>query len=157
MTTIHDAWRSGFVRRWHSNPDMADCGDTNAAHQGRMAVLCIQFFPNHSHELLHACVTHDNAEDVTGDIANPTKQACPEVADALQAIEDETLKFRGLYVELTTEDKYRLKFLDRLDAYKMMLKHNDDLAMRDDWVKAGEWLVTTADKLGVYSILVNEL
>ena len=156
MTIIHDAWQSGFVRRWHSNPDMADCNDTNSSHQGRMVILCMQIFPDHSHDLLKACGSHDNAEDVAGDVSNPTKQANPELADAIQAIEDETLKKRGLYVELTAEDQNRLKFLDRLDAYKMMIRHNSDLSMRDDWVKAGEWLVVTADKLGVYSMLVNE-
>ena len=156
MTHINDAWRSGFVRRWHQNPDMADCNDINAAHCGRMAVLCIQIFPEHSHELLKAIAAHDNGEDIAGDLSSPIKKLIPSAAEALWDIEKQALAARGLDYSLDEDDLLKLIFLDRLDAFKMMLRHKPALAEQTDWIKAGQALEDMAETLGVYEAFIRE-
>lgn len=157
MNSIRDLWRSGFVRRWHMNPDMADCGDTTAAHQGRCAMLVIALFPDHSRELLHAAVTHDAAEVVVGDLSAPFKRAggrAAEVALAHAEVEAEVLERVGLAVDLDELDAARLTLVDRLDAYLMARHHRPQILARDDWREDRERLLDMATELGVFAQMV---
>jgi hypothetical protein len=146
---IHEAWKAGHVRRWHANPDLCHINDTTAAHAGRMAVMALQFFPNDAWELFPAIAAHDNAEDVTGDVPFTFKHNNQDIAETIQKIEIKTLIKRGLAYVLSEDGYKRLKFLDRLDAYKTMLHYAPHLASQDVWIEASSRLSKLAVELDV--------
>lgn len=138
MNDLMTAWRSCFVRRWHSNPDMSDLHDENGAHQGRCAMLAIKLFPDCSRDLLVACVTHDAAEWFVGDL--PYTRRDQSFAAALDEAEARAIEGMGLGLVLTAEDKRRLKFVDRLDAYLFAAHRRPHVLVGDGWPEHGEWL-----------------
>lgn len=151
MSRIDDtltAWRAGFVRRWHSNPDMSDLHDENAAHQGRCAILALKLFPSCSYELLRACVTHDAAEWFVGDIAYTRRDR--EFAVALDKAEASALRDMGLWYSLDSGDQRRLKFVDRLDAYLFALHRRPNVLTGDGWPEQHDWLVAEWSAIKVH-------
>jgi hypothetical protein len=138
MDDVLTAWRGGFVRRWHSNPDMADLIDEIAAHQGRCAILALKLFPDCSRYLLEACVTHDAAEWYVGDIAYTRMDRT--FAAALDKAEALALSDMGLGLVLTPDDRRRLKLIDRLDAYLFAKHRRPHVLTGDGWPEQREWL-----------------
>lgn len=138
MNDTLTAWRSGFVRRWHSNPDLSDLHDENAAHHGRVAMLAVKLFPECSRAFLLACVTHDAAEWFVGDIAYTKRERA--YAAALDTAEAQALEAMGLTVELTPDQRRRLKLVDRLDAYLFVKHRRPHVLAGDGWPEQREWL-----------------
>lgn len=66
--------------------------------------------------LVYAALSHDLAEQVTGDISSPTKRRFPKLAEMIQLMEDETLEAHGLFFQLTDAEARVLKIADCLDG-----------------------------------------
>ena len=66
--------------------------------------------------LVYAALSHDLAEQVTGDISSPTKRRFPKLAEMIQLMEDETLETHGLFFQLTHAETRVLKIADCLDG-----------------------------------------
>lgn len=146
------AWYAGFVARWHagdSAPWLARSGDRVDGHGGRMAVLALRFWGRDAgFDLIAACNTHDLGEIYTGDV--PFAAKSDDSLHALLAVSElAALECMGMDFYPEADDRRRLKFLDRLDAYLWAQHHAPQLMARPDWRKARTWLVAEAQALGV--------
>lgn len=150
MSDIAELWLSGFVRRWHMNPSLSDLDDYTCAHQGRCAMLVIALFPDHSHDLLRAAVTHDGAEVRVGDLSAPFKDCAGDLVQAHAALEHIQLDCMGLRVDLVPDDWDRLKLVDRLDAYLFIALRRPTELHQPDWRDATFSLEAMAGQLGVH-------
>lgn len=150
-------WASGFTRRWHMNAAMSCFDDYNCGHQGRAAMLVIVLFPDHSHALLRAAVTHDAPESQVGDLARPFKECGGDVVVAHAALEAQILKLMGFDQGLSHDDAARLKLVDYLDAYLFVQLRNPLEVTRNGWPEALIWLVDQAKRLGVDSEVLEIL
>lgn len=146
---------AALVRRWHTNPHLAGSGDTNGAHQGRVARLLLKLHPHASRELLVAALTHDDGEADTADLPGPYKRALrafePAAMDALDRMEaDARAEIWGYdtLADLSPDDAKWLGFADRLDAYQWADLHGARMD-RDGWPEARQWLEAEAAALGV--------
>lgn len=148
-------WEAGFLRRWHANPDMCECGDTVSSHSHRMSVLaCYLFYP--SKELLAYIAMHDLGEVGSGDIAYPFKKSHPECYELLEGFGDKTVAEMGLVTpELSSLDKDQLWLLDRLDAHLVMLRYAPHLNKQKGWEVGREAIVRKASELGVSSEVIS--
>ena len=140
----YQVWRSGFVRRWHSNPDMAHTGQTNAQHQWGCAVLAMELFPG-DYQLLKACLLHDAGEVNVGDVSGPAKEAEPDLRRLLRRAESKQME--RMEIDYLRHDA--LKFIDRLEAFLWVAHHNRNLLDTDEWREQQEWLWVAAVNLGV--------
>lgn len=143
--------RAGNVRRWHSNPDLSHIHDTNDAHQGRCGVLVMTLWPDHSHMLLKAAITHDLGECVTGDMNGQIKHENPDLAEMLAQIERRYLAKWGFDFDLTDTDARRLYLVDKLDAYLVVKSRAPWVLIRADWKQSYSRILNMADSLGVKS------
>ncbi len=141
---ITETWRSGFVRRWHSNPDLAATGQTNAHHQWGCAVLATHLFPG-DHDLLRAAILHDVAEVNLGDISGLAKRKTPALKAALDQAEFDNANRLG--IEYTSSD--RLKLVDMLDAYLWAKHHRPDIHDGHGWPDQMRKMTALATALGV--------
>jgi 5'-deoxynucleotidase YfbR-like HD superfamily hydrolase len=107
-----------------------------------MAILALDLFRNPSRDLLAACVTHDLAESVTGDVPydSPIKD---------HGIEDDILDNMGMAYTLDQYDAARLKFLDLLDSYLWARHHAPWLIDRKEWQDQREKILDLASELNV--------
>ena len=143
------AFRAGFVRRWHCNPDLAHTNDRIDGHSGRVARIILMLHPDPSVALLRSALIHDDGESVTGDVKAPTKDANPDMLSWLDEMEATARQeIWGDDSDLTELECRWLKFADRLDAY-MWAKHHAPHALDGDgWPEAREWLDFEALDLG---------
>lgn len=116
------------VTRWHCHPDprLRNSGDTIAAHQSRVAIMCNQFavaLGLNSARLVHAARNHDEAEKIIGDIPGPAKKRFPALLAAYEAAEREVLAEMGLSWSLTPQEADILHLADKLDAELWARKH----------------------------------
>lgn len=79
---------SGRVRRWHMNPAMARCGETNAEHQWCVVTILLAIHPAATRGQIIAALYHDVGELFAGDLSLPMKRAYPELAEQHRAIEE---------------------------------------------------------------------
>jgi 5'-deoxynucleotidase YfbR-like HD superfamily hydrolase len=116
--TIMDIYRSGFVQRYHSNPEMAWTGQTNGQHQWGVAALLCALFPDRINlPLLWEALHHDAGEMLTCDMSHPAKCAYPNVASVLAEAEADARVWMGVSeVMLTAEEADMLKLCDRLES-----------------------------------------
>ena len=140
-------YAASFIRRWHSNPELAHIHDTLGEHHGRAGLLVIMFWPDHSHDLLKAAITHDLGEVVTGDLSATFKAARPDVAKAAYCLETDYLHTWGLLFPLSDLDHERLKFVDRLDAYWRAKRDAPHLMNGNGWPEARQWLFAEQERL----------
>ncbi len=144
------AWRASFTRRWHTNPDLCDTHDTDAGHQGRVALLVLSLFPQASRALICHAITHDQGEAAVGDISWDAKRANVDVAQACLQIEAAEIKAQGLsFPNLTETERRILKLCDHLDAWLWMMRHARYLCDRDDWAGQRQHMLAEALWLGV--------
>lgn len=151
---IADTWPHG-VMRFHActSITLQRSGDTTDAHAARMARMALWLWPDASRDLLAAIVFHDVAEGGpggTGDVPGPSKEGAYAAAilERQLEIEDE----RGiahLLSSLSGEDAIRLRFLDRLDAYRFVSAVDPRALLSDGWPEARVRLLRDADRLGV--------
>ena len=148
--TLHAAFRAGFIRRWHSNPDLAHIADRIDGHSGRVARIIAMLHPAPSVELLRAALSHDDGEELTGDVSAEFKRQRSDIATALHYAEkDHRLLVWGDDPHLSDEDKRWLRFADRLDAYMWAAHHAPHVMLGDGWPEYGVRLRRAADDLGV--------
>ena len=125
---IHEVWRSGLVRRWHSNPDMASTGQTNAQHQWGCAVLAAHLFPD-DHQVLLAAILHDVSEVNIGDVSGLAKYQNAELKAAIDDAEERNASDLG--VSYVSSNK--LKLIDMLEAYLWVKHHNKSILVGSGW------------------------
>ena len=150
MSKTLRAWRASHVRRWHSNPDLCDTNDTDAAHQGRVALLVLSLFPDASRTLLCHAITHDQGEVGPGDVSYEAKRRIPTLAEIAAEEEAREIRAQGLkFPDLTEKEKRVLKLCDHLDAWLWMMRHARHLAKRDDWKTQRIHMLAEAAWMGV--------
>ena len=138
---------AGRCRRWHSNPALAHINDRLDGHHGRCGLLVMLLWPDHSHDLLQAAITHDLGECVTGDLSATFKRARPDIAKAAYCLETDYLHKWGLLFILSEQDAARLKLVDRLDAYLTAKHHAPHEMAGDGWPDARRWLYQEQERL----------
>lgn len=136
---IHEVWRSGLVRRWHSNPDMASTGQTNAQHQWGCAVLAAHLFPE-DNQVLRAAILHDVAEVNIGDVSGLAKYQNAELKAAIDDAEERNASDLG--VSYVSSNK--LKLIDMLDAYLWVKHHNPKILQGYGWPDQIERMLSLA-------------
>ncbi len=117
--SITDILRGNYVRRFHSNPDLAHVGDTNGHHHAMVAQIVLHLCPTASIDLIHAALHHDSAEQFVGDLPQPFKADAPDFAEMHASIETSYLADIGAdrFGMLTQDENGLLKLADRLAAY----------------------------------------
>lgn len=144
----YKVWRSGFVRRWHANPDLAHTAQTNAQHQWGCAVLAMKLFPGR-YDLLKACLLHDCGEADVGDVSGPVKDSDYDLKLALRRAEGKKMEELGIdYARLA-----ELKLIDMLEAWLWVCKHDERLIWRDDWFEQKDEIIKRAKTLGVINLV----
>jgi 5'-deoxynucleotidase YfbR-like HD superfamily hydrolase len=141
--------RSGYQRRWHSNPDIAHTAETTGHHHGQVAQIIMALHPDPSRDLIDAALHHDCGEMGLGDVSATAKRENPHLAALLDTIEARNRAAMGLHWRITRDEARWLKFADRLSAFAWMLQMTPHLAGDDEWVVAGELLRVEALSLGV--------
>lgn len=150
--------RSGLVRRWHTNPDLAHSGETLGHHQWVVANLVLWFHPSPSMALVKESLRHDVGELKAGDLSQPFKARNPELAAEHSRLE---LSFRDEICGtefLTEEEAGWLKLCDRLAAYVWMLGAAPHLRHQAGWRSDMEWIFAEAekrDRRSAVALLIN--
>lgn len=141
---IKEVWRSGFVRRWHSNPDLAHTGQTNGHHQWGVAVLAMHLFSDDP-DLIKAAILHDVAEINIGDVSGLAKRINHNLKIEIDKAEQENANQLG--VKYLTDD--RLKLCDMIDAYLWAKHHAPHILQSNGWPDQVEYMFALAMVLGV--------
>lgn len=140
-------WEGGNTRRFHTVPTVLT--DTVGHHSYNVACIIMHLRPDASAALLRAALKHDVAECRTGDMPAPVKRALPDYhsrpipgdgsatfREVFDEYEDKVAKEHGvdIHEDLSTEDKWLLKFADALDGMRFCLQER----------KMGNMLMVTA-------------
>lgn len=104
----------GMTKRMHIKRTIKE--QTVAEHSYHVAMLVWKLCDKEpSAELLKACLFHDLAEAVTGDIPAPVKWLSPTIKAELIEMEDAFNKYYGLEVSLSPKEEIILKWADSLE------------------------------------------
>ena len=146
-------YRSGFVQRYHQNPEMSPFGQNNGAHQWGVCTLLLILFPDVSRSLLINALTHDVGELDAGDLSKWTKEQNPELAKMHRDFEsgcrfniigeplfDHSIPFHA--------EADRLWLCDKLEAVLFTATFKPDLITKRGWSEQIEQLRHMASKLG---------
>jgi len=145
-TFLRNIFRAGFVRRWHTNPDLAHTCDRIDGHSARVARFILALHPKPSAALLEAALTHDDGESVVGDMPYSAKRGSLGVELRDAEVRAASALWGGSPL-LQGDDMRWLKFADRLDAYMWAAHHAPHVMDRDGWPEAREWLLDEAKEL----------
>lgn len=146
---ILDAFNSGRVRRWHTNPALSWTSDYNDGHQGRVAQYLLMLHPSPTLDLIRAALIHDAGEWAIGDVNALVKARYPDWQAWIAMIEEDEIEaIFGTFPDLSPQDARWLKFADRLDAW-IWARHHRAPMDRDGWPAAMRWLHAEACVLGV--------
>lgn len=115
-----EGWKASKVQRFHTVPSLMQ---SNAEHSFGVAYLASTIYPDPTLNLLRACLYHDLAEDIVGDVPYQVKRDSPELKAIHVQMEDAVLRERGLFIELSPEEAFRLKFCDMLDLVLHCAEH----------------------------------
>jgi 5'-deoxynucleotidase len=116
MTDMIQIIRSGYVTRYHSNPDIP--AETNGQHQCAVGQIICAFNPNPSQALLYAALHHDAGELIVGDMPGPFKWRFPDLAAQHAEAEAHARDTMGIRrFDLNEADNLWLKWADSLAAY----------------------------------------
>jgi len=145
-----DIHRSGYVRRWHSNPDLAHTAETLAHHHGQVAQIIFELHPNPTIELIYEALHHDCGEMMIGDMPYPAKQHSPELSAILDKLEGEVRSKIGCpCARLSMSEMRWLKFADRLQSYRHVQHTAPHVLKSKDWRYLLDWIMREAHALGV--------
>lgn len=147
--TLSTLIRSGRVRRWHANPDLAHTGETNGHHQWVVATLILKLHPDAAPALVIEALWHDVGELGCGDLPGPFKDAHPEIAVAHAAAERRVREDLCGASWLDEEEREWLVLCDRLAAWLWMSHAAPHCAAHRDWRDARVWIEGAAERLGV--------
>lgn len=105
----------GHTKRLHTVQTIGQ--QTVAEHSGRVAILAMQIMGAHdvSSNLLMACLVHDHAEFVTGDVPAPVKWRNPQLALELKRVEERFEEENNLNFYLEPHENIVLKWADALE------------------------------------------
>ena len=149
MNKTLKAWNAGFVRRWHTHPQLCDTVDYDSGHQQRVAILMLSFWSDASRAAIVASIIHDQGECDAGDMARPAKQKHPEIGAMLHDVEMDSIKAQGFdFPELTDEEEQMLAACDTLDCYAWMIRYKPHLRLRQDWKDLLDHMRHSFAKLG---------
>lgn len=149
-TLIKKIWGATFLRRWHKNAHLAHTPDTLAGHQGRVAILLLQYWPDSSAHAIKYALTHDIPEAfAAGDMCGEFKRNNPDIYEMLDKAEQRQADKLALAWSVTISEKQRVTFCDRLDAYLWAQHHAPHILNTTDWIEAHKDLTRKADDLGV--------
>lgn len=146
-TFLNCIFRAGFVRRWHTNPDLAHTCDRIDGHSARVARIILALHPNPSPGLIKGALIHDDGESVVGDMPFDAKTG-HLATEHSRAERKAKTEIWGTQPILKSKDVQWLKFADRLDAYMWARHHAPHVMGRDGWPEARDWLIDEARKLG---------
>ncbi|MDK3075165.1 hypothetical protein QO034_18920 [Sedimentitalea sp. JM2-8] len=146
-----DAWSAGFVRRWHTHPQLCDTVDYNSGHQQRVALLMLSFKPYVSRDALVAAMLHDQGEVDAGDMAHPAKEKHPVIRGMLRDVEMESIANQGFdYPCLKPDELNLLTLCDWLDSYLWMLRHFPKYLRDEAWMHQRMAMSQLAEQVDCY-------
>lgn len=145
--------RSGRVKRWHSNPDLAWTNQTNAEHQWACAMLAYLLW-EYDWKLLESALIHDVGEVNIGDMSSPAKNKYHDLKEMLDKIEGENFKHLGLTKPRSCS---RLRLIDMTEAYIWAKQHAPQIMDKLGWPEMKEEIIRLADDLGKKIIIENLL
>lgn len=131
----YDLIRSGQVRRWHMNPDMASTDENNAQHQWMVLQIVMILEPYASRDLILEAAQHDVGELRSGDLSAPFKDENPAMAQEHAWFEAKRRAEICGVRELSASELAVLNLADRIAAYIWMLMSKPLLAHRPHWAK----------------------
>ncbi len=132
---ITETLRSGYVLRWHTNPEMNHATENLAQHQWAVAMIVQWLYPDASKDLIMAALTHDVGELRAGDLSHDFKRDNPEFAeqhDIVETIFRENIC--GADPALDHDEHTLLKIADWLAAWDYMTRIRPGLRNRSDWL-----------------------
>lgn len=139
-------FHAGLTRRWHTNAHLNGTCDQLDGHQARVARIILALWPDASHELLIAALTHDDGEYITGDIPAPFGKTDDQASYEAAAY---IIIWGDKFPRLSEEDGAKLHLADKLDAYQWAEHHAPHTMDRPEWVEAWEQIKAMALGLGV--------
>lgn len=147
-------WKAGFVRRWHSNPDLCGTIDPTDGHSARVVKLALMLQPDLSRDAIIYAISHDDGECGLGDVSGLWKRNNPELAKQLQVSEAENRATLGINLPDISEHELRIvDAADKIDAYLWMMHHNPKLAETEDWKTAKDMVYQMIFRLADHEII----
>ena len=150
---VFEIWHSGFVQRWHCNPDLASSNQTNAQHQWACAILAHCLWPDDL-RLLQDALTHDIGEVNIGDVSAVAKNKNPQLKEIMDTVEGDNFKYLGIIKPRTCA---RLRLIDMAEAYIWAKKHAPHVMDKLGWPEMRSEILRLADDLGKSSIIEDLL
>lgn len=152
---IADTWGHG-VMRWHANkwPALRNSGDCTDAHSNRMAKMALHLWGyDASWKLLAAIAIHDDSEGGpggSGDVPGPIGgTSLGHAVKEHQMLQEEGRGTAKHLRDLSETDAARLRFIDRLDAWRWAALIEPRALADDGFPEARAWLLREAERLGV--------
>lgn len=113
---------SGYVQRYHTNPELARIGQQNSAHQWGASMILLHIYPEASKELLTYVLTHDVGELGTVDLPGPFKQLLKKIAPTaeralthIEAANRQSL-LETDFIAFTAVELVLIRLVDQLEA-----------------------------------------
>ena len=160
MADILKAWNAGFVRRWHTHPNLVESDDRNSGHQQRCAILLILLWPDSTRDAIIDALIHDQGEIDAGDMAHPAKVKHPQIRGLIHDVEIESITRQGFVIpSISEEEMQRHAFVDLLDSYLWMVKAQPNVRHRSEWKAQAQRLYVGAETLDIsetYSAFMSE-
>jgi hypothetical protein len=150
MKSILHSWNAGFVRRFHTNIRMVDYDDRDNAHQQRVAVLLLRFWPESTRAAIIAAITHDQGEYDFADFPYPVKRKFPQLRDLAHAVEEESRDSQGFAVAISEKEQDHINFCDSLDSYLWMLRCVPSLRNDKSWQAQLNDMFLKAREFGIH-------
>lgn len=157
MSVAFDLWRAGLVRRWHTNPHLADTCDRTDGHSARVALLALAMRPSLSREAIIYALTHDAGEAYAGDMPRTVKSANPGLADALEEVEAVGRTRLDLTPASCVNERERavIKVADMLDAWLWASHNRPSLQNRREWAEMAEEILDLATEAGGLDVVLG--
>lgn len=148
---INDIYRSGFVQRYSSNPEMAHLGQTNRHHQWGVTVLLFALFGDRiGMAVVWEALHHDTGEMGAADVSYLAKRRHPDLAAAVASAEaNERIDMGVPEAALTDDETAMLKLCDRLESYLFARVRTPWVLAGDGWPELRAWCIGEAWALGV--------
>jgi hypothetical protein len=148
---LQKIYESGFVARYHTNPQMAWAGQTNGHHQWGVVALLMALFPDEMNlALVWEALHHDAGEMGVCDMSYPAKRKHRGAAEAVAEAEvNERIDMGVPKAVLLPREVEMLKFCDRLESMLFARVRAPWVLSGDGWPKMRLDLLRDAERLGV--------
>lgn len=152
-------YRSGFVQRYATCPEMAWTGQTDGQHQWDVAILLLGLFGDRVNmPLLWEALHHDAGEMGVCDMGAPNKQRYPKLAAEIAEAEANERAGMGIpETVLDEEETAMLKLCDGLEAWLYARVRTPWVLTGDGWPEMRDQLLQDAARLKVWSAVVGLL